>query len=327
MMRLLYQLFLLTCTVKYVAYCDLDEYIDDELESLDILYWPKYTHNIGLAKESNVSGVSSSNCPSSAFDKLATFEGNKICITDSYNSLWNGQYEWKSYASNRNGTFYQHIQSNNLIYGRRFTNKLEEENTYYLSDYEANVISTTRCISNNIAECNGKWQNYYNNKWNVDTNMHSFTCNDLCLYNNDELIDAPFDPVRFMWHNQSVYVCKQCAINVYLYLYNDSWVIGPNLNGTSAWNWNWCELDNKSLNSMNCLVNGLWQSFVNNTWISDYDITVTQCISNINYKYSKLSIFQEKQICINNTMDSSMDGMYKWLYYDSFTNSSTYYNK
>ena len=39
-----------------------------------------------------------------------------------------------------------------------------------------------------------------------------------------------------------------------------------------------------------------------------------------------LPVFQESQICVENTYNSSLDGIYKWLYYDINVGGSIYYN-
>eukprot|EP01084_Bolivina_argentea_P320127 555400_1 len=65
----------------------------------------------------NVSVVSTSKCPSTINKTSSSlFEGNKICIDNSYNSYWDGQYIWKYYDTNINASIYFNTNKNKYIY-------------------------------------------------------------------------------------------------------------------------------------------------------------------------------------------------------------------
>eukprot|EP01084_Bolivina_argentea_P099115 178178_1 len=317
--------------------------------------------------------MTSKNCPSSAVDELKWFEGNKICVDNSYNR-WDGEYEWISLFSSRNQSVYKHTESNKYIY--EIKNSNSPGYIYYFSDYEINYIMTTRCIINNIfdvSECNGLWETYYaqyNETWLSDYIIVT-KCNDICTFNNKALInmDAALNPNTFTWNYfrrgsttgyTNIYRCDQCAgdksdtVNLYLYGRKETtdnsywWLIsqstwsGPEDENTK----NRCFLgynlsDNNSvwhsdtfIYPSNCSTPGSWQSFVNNTWIVDYNMTLSECISHRHYQYNTLPVeagLQQSEICVANTGTIlrnylKWSGVYKWLFYDKFTNLSAYYN-
>eukprot|EP01084_Bolivina_argentea_P099793 179328_1 len=285
----------------------------------------KYLYYDGLNSISDwkfsgkVSIVSSPKCPSIT-NYTATFEGTKICISNSYNFYWDGQYEWQYHDHQINGSIYYNSKSNKYIY--EYANGKTRE--YYMNDYKQDTISMTRCTSGNvtkITDCMGKWKREYNGTWHIDHTMISTFCNDICM---NAMVEQPAN-ARFVWlyHNitsdSDIYHCVECEDDIYLYISYQS------AGGSYQ-----CQLQ------LNDLILDTFISEDNEDcmnaflWSNNPDLLLSECVeSNSNHALDTLSslpIFQESEICVEKSYNSSLDGKYKWLYYDFAIAGSIYYN-
>eukprot|EP01083_Nonionella_stella_P040738 110448_1 len=179
-----------------------------------------------------VHAVSSPNCPSTS-NYTAMLKGKKLCISNSMNSFWDGQYEWQYYDDNVQGSIYYNIKSKKYIYEYTEHN-IEMYYKYYINDYQQDTIIMTRCMDEGVTDiqyCTGQWENHkyvsHNNsyEWIRDINMSSSTCNDICMngMSYSRLIDTIPYKATFMWSHynisktSNVYYCIGCQDNLYFY--------------------------------------------------------------------------------------------------------------
>eukprot|EP01083_Nonionella_stella_P199362 731102_1 len=270
----------------------------------------------------DVSTVFSSKCPSLT-NYTAKYEGNKICISNSNQSFWDGQYEWQYYDENINGSIYYNTKSHTFIYEYRATNHY----TYYMNDYQHNRITMTRCIAPNvmnIRDCNSHWEDYYNHTWHTDPDMIATACNDICMYGHDIIQSRAV--LVWSYYNDSigsnVYHCEDCTYTENIVLH------GAKSNNVYHWRitfnstvFDTCFVAGDIFDINNCFGIGKWDS--------DSDLTLSSCEPNPNYALftlSSLPVFQESQICVEHSNVSLLDGVYKWLYFDYVVGASIYYN-
>eukprot|EP01084_Bolivina_argentea_P274143 467204_1 len=156
----------------------------------------------------------------------------------------------------------------------------------------------TICVTDSYnSDCNGKYQMQYYNK----------EVNGLVYYS----IDSSKYIVEYAAHSSS---------NAYQYYINDY----EKLDVITA----------KCLNVSNLTnCNGKWQiKLPNNAWQINKNMTATRCmntqeITNIRLKtFSSIDPPQDSKICISNSSNSTINGEYKWLYYNSTIKGSIYYN-
>eukprot|EP01084_Bolivina_argentea_P090370 162866_1 len=288
---------------------------------------------IGWNQTGNVSVVSDSNCPSQTLLPVV----NKICISESYNSFWDGQYVLKQENKQINSSIYYNINSNKYIYHHSNIKKY----TYYMIDYQSDNIMKTQCIihenNTDITNCTGKWS--------FEENMISTYCNDICVYGFN---NSPYIPniTRFTWsyynntHRTNVYHCQECVdkevylygLTKYFHLTPEFWWIITDVSindcDDCTW-WKGCkeganlgvdyvfELDYCSQPaSWDCCRNAFTPD-----WIADSDILVTECPLQIQTESTTLVT---GKVCVSNCSESSLNGEYTWT--DYYLDGSIYYN-
>eukprot|EP01084_Bolivina_argentea_P201942 345110_1 len=288
-----------------------------------------------------VSSISSPNCPSMTND-TSLFAGNKICVSDSYESFWDGKYEWQYFDENMNGSIYYNNRTNKYIYEII----VEDNYEYYMNDYATETMLSRKCITdrmNGIRNCNQKWTTFDNNSSMDDVNMITTQCNDICIYGaNPDWISTG---AKFVWSHflkerrTNVYYCQQH--NLYLFGRSIgegdySWIISPDYLDTTFGTIHRCNVgSNKPEHYIfdvdDCLyVNGAkWETYVSDKWNTDSGVQLTKCFSSstdAQRTLSTLPIAQESQICIQNSDSLSLNGIYKWLHFDLELDASIYYN-
>eukprot|EP01083_Nonionella_stella_P040735 110441_1 len=298
--------------------------------------------------DGSVHAVSSPNCPS-ATNYTAKFKGNKLCISNSMNAFWDGQYEWQYLDGNVQGSIYYNAKSNKYIYEYMEQHVEAYYYKYYINDYQQDTIIMTRCVTDGIIDiqyCMGNWQNHvyvpHNNSyaWITDSNMISTTCNDICMngMSYSRLIDTIPYKATFMWSHynisktSNVYYCIGCQDNLYFYGFyvNDytykcviELLYGSHIGTGVVLDWFTFTNNNHTLLSTKDCAHSLdeWQ---------DGDLWITFCPANPNTALDRLEtlpMFQESQICVQDSYHSLLDGEYRWLYYDFEIQGSIYYNK
>eukprot|EP01084_Bolivina_argentea_P201941 345108_1 len=299
--------------------------------------------------DGNISIISSSNCPAAnkAMNSIKISAQNNICVTNSYNSFWDGKYKFEYYDAELNASIYFNHDENKHLYGY-ITDSGDYE--YYMNSYENDEISLTRCqVSTNnayeIVVCIGNWEHYYNETWTIDADMIVVPCDDVCIEN----VDKPWiDGGVFKWlyydrtRQSSIYFCEKC-VNApfngsYLYgwifdtgLY--TWLIGVNYNDTASWSSCYLGeyLGNDYIFALSDCIFWITHNATSNMWEADTDLTATQCeldetVSQIE-QLSALKMHQDSKICVSNSSISTLNVEYRWLYYDSNVNGSIYYNE
>eukprot|EP01084_Bolivina_argentea_P014751 27585_1 len=313
---------------------------------------------------SNVSIVSSSNCPSTS---LKTIIGRKLCISNSNKSRWDGLYVWEYDNKDSNVSIYHSIDTNKYILD--FSYALDSSyHEYQIHDYETQQIVVAKCENvNNIFDCIGKWQIYdVVGEWYVDTNIITTTCSDICVkYNDWDFCDGIY--VYHHWDqnvSSNVYFCDNCHIfknsnywnhlspgityGLYMlgWIQNGlyQWIISNdyrNLNSSQIFSK--CIIGHKGVGYVfhisDCFIAGLWDIRdpwnINNavltdaTWVSDSDMMIYDCSSFSNQRLDELSSLQQgydSKICIESSMTDAFDGEYKFLYFNVEIGGIIYYN-
>eukprot|EP01083_Nonionella_stella_P041337 112063_1 len=298
----------------------------------------------------NVHTVSSPKCPSTS-NYTARFKGKKLCISNSMNSFWDGQYEWQYYDDNVQGSIYYNTKSNKYIYEYIEHNIGQIYYKYYINDYQQDTIMMTRCVDENITDiqyCVGNWQNHehvpHNSSyaWIKDANMTSSTCNDICTKAMSYSATYPLlkafigtipQDATFVWSHynatkqSNVYYCVGYEQGLYLYgFYLNEHTYKCVIEAT-GWpmplDWFTFAGNHTLLQTKDCAYSlGQWQY--------DKDLWITICSSNANTALDTLETlptFQYSQICVQDSHHYLLDGVYKWLYYDFDVQGSVYYNK
>eukprot|EP01084_Bolivina_argentea_P094423 169750_1 len=307
----------------------------------------------GWQLNGNISTVLSSNCPSIMNE--SSIQSRKICVAESYNSFWNGQYIWKHYNKDLHGSIYYNTNSNKYMY--EYYDSVGY--TFYLNDYETDTIMMTRCILNetntttltlnNIKDCIGKWEHYYDNNWHIDDNMVSTICNDICVFGNDDSHIPNHAAFVWVYYNvtlhTNVYRCTECiedseskyisSKQYYLYgaagVNKDMWFIDNIVGG--KYGISYCPEDdpgNTHLFELNKCFLGPWSTWdgahpVQNGWYPDDDMKLSEC-SLADYDWNTLKRQSESQICVSGSMKLDLNGNYKWIDHDFILDAPIYVN-
>eukprot|EP01084_Bolivina_argentea_P029036 53913_1 len=333
--------------IKCTPIPDCDPIVNENINiKNNYLYYDRLNSLSQWRVDGQVSSEISSHCPLTEHlnnTKINSFIPKKICIWNS--SFWDGQYQWIQYNEDTNISIYHNEDKNKYMYEQITTLGKYE---YYLSDFQTDLIKSTRCIMameaaiGDIRDCIGKWESYYDNNWHLDTNIISTQCNDLCVYDySDSLIP---DGATFSWvyyneiYRSNVYYCAECVdcyndINgVYLHGYyeNDSdryfWMFSSECDGN---------------NCTNSFANCLWGLY--GFFSSDYVFAMDHCTeskywiddksnSTLSMSMSECSLksetpkFEDTKICVSESYGSLFDGEYIWQNFESILTSSIYYN-
>eukprot|EP01084_Bolivina_argentea_P029035 53911_1 len=310
-------------------------------DNLNTLYDWERNGNLSLS-DYNVS----SNCPSISSSNDANI--SKICISNS--AFWDGQYMFKSHDDNSGSSIYYNAHVNKYMY-EYIT---QSDYLYYLTDYETDSLMKTRCVVSktellgvdfDIRDCIGKWEYYENAKWELDINMVSTSCNDLCM--NGFWDTSIPDDSTFIWvgYNDTmrtdIYYCEDCIDCYYglngAYLSGTSWYE----NGTDYYGWMLCtepedcltrrgyglclegiDLSDNYIFRLSRCASDWWY----NLYFDDFvdGLTVTECMSQKNEALHMHS--DEFKICVSESNVAYLDGEYLWQDYNSKLHGSIYYN-
>eukprot|EP01084_Bolivina_argentea_P121471 215262_1 len=289
----------------------------------------------------NVSIVTSPKCPLNADNTTLQFGGSKICVSNSLNNFWNGEYEWKYYDKTINALIYYNTGKNKYLY--QYITSAGYE--HYFNDYENDEIKMTRCIVNStdIRDCNENWQHYHGtyHEWYADIDMITLTCNDICVFGND-VSDIP-DGTRFVWrefdtkHRSNVYRYK-CTTRAYCYIYLYGWTYGSGkyqwqIDGKSytSESSNQCDVgfnlgDSYIFDVNDCSAEGLWGTLSGGSWPIDQDMRLVECRSNNDVENQFTS--DDDRVCVSgfNNSNIHLNGEYILQYFNERVGGSIYYN-
>eukprot|EP01083_Nonionella_stella_P074832 203104_1 len=291
--------------------------------------------------------VSSPNCPSFGTNTISTpplIKENKICISNSYRELFDGQYLFESYNHDLDVSLFLHSGPS-----RYFSAQITSDNyEYNIHSFTYDRITKARCIipksiasdtfnAHDLAICVGRWQFYDGDEWNLDANMTSVPCQSRCFEGNDK---EQINSGVFKYHSFNVtrrtpiYYCSECG--VYNYLYGWPWItlghlyiIGPDPNDSSGWSY--CPVgsnlaDEYIFSLDDCIY---WKTTDGTNWIDDNSIPYLcddDARGNWTKSFENIDTDPARKVCINGATDPDINGEYNWLYYDAVLRGSTYLN-
>eukprot|EP01083_Nonionella_stella_P177883 626725_1 len=246
---------------------------------------------------------------SQTIDPKSTSE--QICISDSVDDNVNGIYYYFSWDSDINGSTYYNYQTNRYLYPW-----IDASSKYYFvsSDRTRAVGSYCRLsiISKlilNPRDCLSPWQSFNDTQLVNGTNL------------NGTYKWAHFNRTT----RSSVYHCSDCSSSLWylygwIYSYGSYWRIGSDYK-TSA-GWSYCNLgiqdDAYIFNLEDCFS---WHAWYNETWNAYEDVTAYKCVSQTPDPKST-----SDQMCISDSVNSQMNGIYYYSSWDSVVNEPIYYN-
>eukprot|EP01084_Bolivina_argentea_P120457 213527_1 len=296
----------------------------------------------------NVSIIASPNCPPNSAISPKT---NMICISNM--SIWDGQYYWKHFDSDVNASLYFNKDRNTYMYEYYLrTDGNSSYYEYYINHYEENQIAMTKCNEgvSNIRDCIGKWKHFDNTTWILDEYMISTTCNDICVY--DSVFSNSYVPngAKFKWSSYdfvrqtNVYVCDECyslydnAVSLSGFPNFDIKVQNVDLENVFIWaitSGDWTEAhsicfvgsnlgDEYIFDIDSCSSAGKWQSYnyQQGEIVDDPTMMFSECPSTTELA----KVTANAKICVNESSEISLNGVYKWQDYNERLEASIYYN-
>eukprot|EP01084_Bolivina_argentea_P273650 466191_1 len=272
--------------------------------------------------------------PNCSFTKIGN--ETKICVTNSHNQIWDGEYQFQSFNPYLTGSAYHHITENKYFSG--FCTSDNQQ--YYIHSYESDNVTMAKCVishSDDFISCMGKWTFYYNNSWHSDPNINAVPCQDRCVKNNSKswINNGVFKWIAFNTTRlTNIYHCRECNTSTRVngsYLYgweydsgNYEWQIGHDADSGARS----AKCDVGSVNDLGSSYTfrfedcDQWEVWNGSSWVQDRT-TVDLC--DVEEDIAHANIIR-KQICIDGADNDVLNDEYWWLYDMNYTNASVYYN-
>eukprot|EP01083_Nonionella_stella_P286768 976055_1 len=267
---------------------------------------------------------------SQTIDPKSTSE--QICISDSVDDNVNGIYYYFSWDSDINGSTYYNYQTNRYLYPW-----IDASSKYYFvsSDRTRAVGSYCRLsiISKlilNPRDCLSPWQSFNDTQLVNDTNLSLVNCNDICVSDNlKSSLDGTYKWLHFdQATGASVYQCTDCSwssvyLSGWIHSYGLIWIISNDYKSSRAYSY--CRLgiqeETYIFNLEDC---PSWLTTIDGVWTEDEGLTVQKCATRTIDLTPKSTA--SDQICISDSVNSQVNGIYYYFASDSDTNGSSYYN-
>eukprot|EP01084_Bolivina_argentea_P251607 422049_1 len=332
----------------------------EKTNTYPFLYYDRVNEELNWKLIGNSSINSSPNCPTDA----AIISEERICVHRSINSLYDGEYELEYYNSEMNMSTYYNTHKN--IYIFKTVTKSSSTfviNDYETNEIK---MAKCKINSTDVFDCNSKWKTFYNSTWVEDSNMISISCTDRCIDGNYYAsFDGRYEYYGFdELLGTNIYFCEECSylnetsnvISNGYYLFgwtqfnadvgNETWYLWR-ISRDIAYNYYlnpaFCKvteninIENTSqyiFNPNDCADTGSWFIYAESYTYAGYgdgafweEMTASECTSLNTYRgVTFSSLNEESKICVNDSHNSSYNGEYKWLYYNSKIEASIYYN-